>query len=276
MKKKLLFLIPIGVLLLCCNVSQGQSFRAMFLNPNVYRTYVDLKVKRIMNIQSKEVYSDSYTLVVSRHTPEGVNQQDKNMNVLDYKILSEDDNGNVIIRILPCVKFNGGNIEYDDDCTPGDDPSDYYFAIPKSSLLPLSKVLLSNKIVGNALVMPVKFRPSKEETGFSMTGEFTAGYAFGFRRKISKGPYGQTFLNFIPVMVGISAGKYFVRNSDATYSAKTDSWALSYSMGLMMTINRVNIGGFYGWDYMVGSQRNWFYQGEGWYSLGLGYKLKAD
>jgi hypothetical protein len=229
-----------------------------------------------MKIQSKEVYSDNYKLVVSRPAPEGVNQQIKNMNVLDYKILSEDDNGNVIIKILPCVKFNGGNIEYDDDCSAGDNPSDYYFAIPKSALQPLSKVLLSNKIVGNALVMPVKFRPSKQETGFSMTGEFTAGYAFGFRRKISKGPYGQTFINLIPVTLGISAGKYFVRSPDATYSTKTDSWAISYSVGLMMTISRVNVGGFYGWDYMVGDQKDWFYQGAGWYSIGLGYKLKSD
>jgi len=277
MKKRNLLLL--FVLLLSFNSRAfSQTLRAMLFNSNVYRTYVPIKCTRIMD----SAYNPSndatvYTISVERDTGNKLLPgQQTSLRAIDFKIVSEDDNGYVIIKILPCVTLGtGSTIIYDKDCksTPA---HNYYYAIKKSDLTPLSKVPLSNKIIGTPLVFPVKFRPSKGNIGFTMTGEFTAGYAFGFRKKLSKSPYSQSFISFIPLVVGVSAGKYFRQKDDGTYSDKSDSWSISYSYGIMFTVQKVNFGVFGGLDHMVGDQKDWFYQGSSWYSLGLGYKFKSD
>jgi hypothetical protein len=58
---------------------------------------------------------------------------------------------------------------------------------------------------------------------------------------------------------------------------KKDSYAITYyQAGIVLTLQKVNLGIFTGFDAMIDKQNNWFYQGEQWFSIGLGYKFKTE
>lgn len=272
------FSLMIGVTL----QSFGQSARALFLNPNVYRTYVPLKCKRIADLEGKPV-ADTTTYTISIESDKATfylheegSQQPYSTKAVDYKIVNEDDNGFVIIRILPCVRLDGKTIVSDSVKSCEDGPHDYLYAIKKDDLKPLSKVSLSSRIVGLPLLFPLKYRPDLNGESMNITGEFAAGYSFGLRIKPSRRPYQQFYISLLPLTFGVGSAKYFIKKQDETLSEKVDSWALAYSYGILFTVQKVNFGIFRGHDYMVGRQNNWFYQGKPWYSLGIGYKFKTD
>ncbi len=272
-------IFTIIAILFYSTIAFSQSFRASILNPNVYRTKVDLKVKRIMDKNFETIYDDDYIIKVDE------------LGHLDYKIIKEDENGYVIIRILPKTKlieepskddktktvkvikhFDGTLLKADKD-----NAYNYYFAVKKDDFKPMSKTLLSEKIVGIPLVQPLKLRPSKGSEGWILNGEFTVSYNFGLRLKLDKKPFSQNFISIVPFGFGIGSAKYFTENDDGTLTDKKDSYAVTYYQGgLVFTLNKVNLGIFTGFDAMIDRQNDWFYQGEQWFSFGLGYKFKTD
>jgi hypothetical protein len=44
----------------------------------------------------------------------------------------------------------------------------------------------------------------------------------------------------------------------------------------MRTWKKINFGAFISIDAMIDKKNNWFYQGQPWYSFGIGYKFKED
>jgi hypothetical protein len=259
--------------------SYGQSFKAMFLNPNVYRTKVDLTASRLIDKDLNTIYNDTFIIKVS------------DLGHLDYKIVNEDENGYVIIRILPKVKLltepspddpskTINVVRHTNDKqlkTDNNNAYNYYFAIKKDAFKPLGKTLLSTKIIGVPLVQPIKLRPSKGTEGWNLGGEFTVSYNFGLRIKLGKNPFSQNYLSIVPYGFGVGAAKYFKENTDGTLTEKKDAFAVTYYQGgLLLTIQKINFGVFTGFDAMIDKQNDWFYQSKPWFSFGLGYKFKND
>lgn len=280
MIKKTLLLTSIctfSTILICT----GQTFRAVFLNPNVYRSKVDLKAIRISDKKGEPISNDTVIIKAGRTSGSPG---------IDYKIINEDEGGYVILQVLPIVDLQ------QDPAAPAFDPnrktltvsdngkgvgfvdgSEFYYAIKKDAFKPLSKINLSTKIIGVPLIHPLKLRPNKGIVGWDLNGEFTVTYSFGVRQKIGKNPLKQFYITPIPFGFGVGAAKYFKENSDGTITDKKDSYAVTFGqMGILFTFQKINFGVFTGRDAMIDKQKDWFYQGKRWFSFGLGYKFKND
>lgn len=259
--------------------TNGQNLRAVALNPNVYRTKVDLKVTRILHKDLKTVFNDEYIIKVD------------DLGYIDYKVVKEDENGSMIIRILPKTIISSKPSETDKTKTINEvrhtnDPVlksatnnayNYYFAVKKDNIIPMTKTLLSEKIVGIPLVQPLKLRPNKSSLGWDLSGEFTVSYNFGLRLKLDKNPFSQNFVSIVPYGFGVGSAKYFTENSDGNFTDKKDSYAITYYQGgIVLTLQKINLGIFTGFDAMIDKRNDWFYQGEQWFSIGLGYKFKNE
>lgn len=244
----------------------GPYLRAIFLNPNVYYTKVELKLNKFTNDQGKLL-----------STPEEVTLKPTSGLTTRYKIVGTDGDY-TIIELLPRVRLNADNtITTEDPTSQTDNAANYTYYIKTKDFGINQKAILSEKIVGTPLVFPYKLRLQDEGDGATITTDFTVGYTFGLRLKASPAPYKQNFFTIIPYGLGLGSTKYFYKKSDNTYSEKKDGVAITYyTGGLLYTINKVNVGVFAGRDAMIDKQNNWAYQGKWWFSFGLGYKFKTD
>lgn len=284
--KTITLTIFFSIIFICC--SWSQHCRAIFFNSNVYRTRVDLQAIRLTNTNKKidTVYNEPFVIRATHTKNNG-----KIREFLDYKIISEDESGYMIIRVLPKVELAKEKVHPDStrminvvrykegDQEVGDSTNayNYYFAIRKDAFKPLGKTLLSEKIIGVPLVHPFKLRPDRAGVGWNLGLEFTVSYSFGVRFKLGKSPFQQNFFTIIPVGFGLGASKYFRQNADSTLTEKEDAVAITYyQAGLMFTVYRVNIGIFVGLDAMIDHRKDWVYQSQPWISFGLGYKFKKD
>lgn len=278
-------LLTLLILLLASASAFSQSWKAIFFNPNVYRTQVDIKAVRVTDIELDKIYNDTVMIKVSG--------KNSDLGHLDYKIVNEDENGYIIFRVLPKAKI----IE---ETSPSDDGSSktdlvlrhtngsllkeapenayrYYFAVKKDGFKPLAKTLLSTKIVGVPLVHPFKLRPEAGPEGWTLAPEFTLSYSFGVRLKLSNAAFKQNFITLIPYGFGVGATKYYKEKADGTLSEKTDAVSVTYYQGgVLLTLHKINFGIFGGFDAMIDKQKDWLYQGKPWFSFGLGYKFKDD
>src|SRR5687767_10810135 len=91
MKRFLLILLSYSFML----SAKTQSFKAIVLNPNVYRTRVNIEATRIYDVNGNK-YNDKVLIDV-----EG--------GYMDYKIISEDENRYIIFRVLPRVIYEAFN-----------------------------------------------------------------------------------------------------------------------------------------------------------------------
>lgn len=269
-------------LLIFCLISQasyGQTFKAMFLNPNVYRTRVDLRVIRITNLKLDTVYNDTFQIRLAGR------------GYMDYKIIKEDEFDNTIIRILPKARLQVERvhdtsnifidaIRYTNDVvlkSDSDNAYNYYFAIRKEDYKPLAKTLLASKIVGVPLIVPTKIRPQRKKEGWNLDGQIFVTYNFGLRKKLGRNPFTDNFITFIPYGIGVGAAQYFRENSTGKFVAQENTFAITYyQAGCLFTINRINMGALIGLDAMIDRQNDWYYQSQPWLSVGFGYKLSND
>ncbi|WP_223654105.1 hypothetical protein [Hymenobacter psoromatis] len=257
------------VLLLVSNLAYSQTIpylRAIFLNPNVYYTKVDLKLTQFSDDDGKLL-----------DVPKEVVLKPTSGLTIRYKIAGIDGDY-TIIELLPIVKINSDNtITAEDPSNEDDNAANYVYYIKSKDFGLNQKIILSEKIVGTPLIFPYKLRLQDKGDGASITTDFTVGYTFGLRLKTSSIPYKQNFFTIIPYGFGLGSTKYFYQKSDGTYSDKKDGVAITYyTGGLLWTINKVNVGLFAGRDAMIDKQNNWAYQGKWWLSFGLGYKFKTD
>jgi len=281
------------------------TWRAVFFNPNVYRSRLGLKGVIVGKERTNNTYTDSVYIPVNDRTKR-----------FDYKIISEDFNGYVIIQVLPRKKFvvePKNKIEYtetyrestdsgqkvltkvkvpsttpynvykvifaldSDNLNSDQDASKYYFGIKKDDFKPQSKILLSTKFVGIPLIHPFKFRTKTAGQGDDIVSSFTVSYNFGLRFKLGgTDAFKQNFVSLIPYGFGFGADKYFKKNPDGSTTAddKKDVVAITYYQGgILFTVQKVNFGIFAGVDKMIGNRKDWVYQDRIWFSFGLGYKL---
>ncbi|PSK92091.1 hypothetical protein [Taibaiella chishuiensis] len=260
----------VSVLFLSGGLASGQSFRAAVLNPNVYRTEVNFDAVRLSD-QHGNIYNEEVTVDVEGR-------------FMDYKIISEDENGYIIIRVLPRVIYETINTPHglknrirraargeEINCRT-DDGYYYNLAVKKENFPPLGKTLLSTKIVGVPLVHPFKLRAALGDQDWELQPEFSVSYSFGIRLRRG-GKFTPKYLTLIPYGFGLGNAKYFRAKDDP----KEDGVAITYyQAGLLYTWNKVNFGAFIGFDAMISKRNDWFYQGNSWYSFGLGYKFNND
>jgi hypothetical protein len=262
--KKLIFL---SVFFLAVNTSaQVCSYlRAVTLNSNVYTTKVDMPLKIFASKDGTLVNQKDVTIKPKAGTS------------FRYKIIGTDGDF-TIIKLLPRVKINEDNsITVDDPTTDAENGTEFLYFKKTSEFGLNQKNLLSEKIVGTPLIYPYKLRLQDKGEGASITTEFTVGYTFGLRLKLGSFPSKQNFFTIVPYGFGLGNTKYFYQQSDGTLTEKKDAVAITYyTGGILFTINKVNIGFFAGQDAMIDKQNNWAYQGNWWYSIGLGYKFKTD
>lgn len=249
-------------------LSKGCPYlRAILLNPNVYRTKVDLKLTQFAETDGKLLAA-----------PTEITLKPATGQSIRYKIVGSDGDY-TIIRLLPRMKLAAGNsaLVSEDKPEEKDDATRYVYCIKTKDFGLNQKILMSEKIVGTPLVFPFKLRLQDKGDGAVISTDFTIGYTFGLRLKTSKIPYKANFFTIIPYGFGLGSTKYFYQKSDGTYSDKKDGVAVTYyTGGFLWTISKVNFGVFAGVDAMLDKQNNWAYQGKWWYSFGLGYKFKAD
>lgn len=243
--------------------------RAIAFNSNVYKTLDEFELTKFSDLDGKPV------------TEEKVYLRPKTGKSIRYKIVSTDGDY-TIIKILPRVQQSLDvqtklNLVQVVDGAPLVDASKFLYFVKTKEIRPNRKVVLSEKIIGTPLIFPFKLRTQDRGDGATISTEFTIGYTFGLRLKLSKQPYKQNFLTIVPYGFGLGNSKYFYRKDDGSYSSKADAVAISYyTGGLMLTSNKINFGLFGGKDAMIDKQNNWAYQGQWWFSFGLGFKFKAD
>lgn len=263
MKSILTFLLIITSI--CCYAQTSSYLRAVLLNPNVYYTKVDLKVTQFLD-DDGNILTNPREFTIK---PNGL--------TVRYKIVGTDGDY-TIIEILPRVKINLDNtITVDDPQTDNENAANFTYYIKTKDFGLNQKITLSEKVVGTALVYPYKLRLQNKGDGATISTDFTVGYTFGLRLKLSKIPYKQNFITIVPYGFGLGSAKYFYKKDDGTYSDKKDGVAVTYyTAGLLWTVNKINFGAFGGRDAMIDKQNNWAYQGKWWFSIGLGYKFKTD
>lgn len=243
----------------------GAYLRAVFLNPNVYQTKTDLKLLRFSKVDGSLVTPPVETTLAPAAG-----------STIRYKIVGTDGDYS-IIQLLPIVELHTNNTITVERSIDETDATSYLYAIKTDAFGLNQKNLLSEKIVGTPLLFPYKLRLQDRGEGASLTTDFTVGYTFGLRLKMGRIPHKQNFFTIIPYGFGLGNTKYFFRKPDGQLSEKTDGVAINYyTGGLLFTINKVNFGFFAGQDAMIDKQNNWGYQGNWWYSIGLGYKFKTD
>jgi hypothetical protein len=136
----------------------------------------------------------------------------------------------------------------------------------------------------NILTIPFKFRPSvagfPSQLNSNFNGELFLGYRIDkFRRHFKNTPAGikDELLHW-----GVSGGIFGGIGSSViapwTTSYQTmdeyNGFVLSRGVGVLGSINRLNVGFAIGWDYLTDRDKNiWIHQNKIWYGLALGLNL---
>lgn len=123
-----------------------------------------------------------------------------------------------------------------------------------------------------ATVLPIKFRLGDgNKMYFDFGRDVTIGTTAGVRYKIGKDkPIYFSFLGGL----GVSSISLDSKNVDQQGFEPQSVIALTPSMGFTLEAYKVQLGVFVGWDHIAGDLgRKWIYQGEHWWSIGLGVSL---
>ena len=92
--------------------------------------------------------------------------------------------------------------------------------------------------------------------------------------KLGHNPFRKNTVTFVFYGAGVGKAKYFTEK-DEKLTEKEDGMAITYyQAGVLFTVEKVNFGGFVGFDAMLDKRNDWYYQSKPWFSVGLGYKFK--
>jgi hypothetical protein len=241
--------------------------RSMFLNQNVYKTKEVISLTRVYDLNNE----------VSIEEPEIIYRiKLDNLDFMRYRIVKEGNSP--FIRLLPTLKFipissSIVDIEMADrsEIKGKSNPSNFVFKV-NDEVVPNRQYLATERITGLPITLPIKFRKLDGEV--QLSGNFSIGYAFGWKVRVNNNPYNECFLNIIPYAISVGTDQYFARNADDSFTEKKEAFALNYAtMGIAYQFNKVNAGIFTGWDRMFNEKKDWVYQKKSWLSLGLGYKI---
>jgi hypothetical protein len=149
----------------------------------------------------------------------------------------------------------------------------------------------SKSIEIGALTIPFKYRFPFEKNKVDISDDFTAdlnvglyvGYTFGrinyvYRKNEDHEPIHRAKVTlggiFSASRVEIDSMKTLGAETPLAKDEKRAIAVFSPGLGLMLSIQKVRIGFFYGWDIAAGPYaKRWDYNKEGWFGFGVGYNL---
>ena len=126
------------------------------------------------------------------------------------------------------------------------------------------------RVTGGQLTLPFKIRKIHERETFRLTTDVTMGGYVGYTRKLSvQGDYRLT----IPLTAGLT---FINLNDNNTSAARSETDAavvpgLTWSTGLILQMDRYNIGLLCGKDYASEVGNDWEYHGKWWWSFAIGF-----
>ena len=137
------------------------------------------------------------------------------------------------------------------------------------------KFFAGTTFTGGVIILPYKFRPKiydrGEHKGFDFSKDITLGISGGIRQRVSH--YQPHYIDLL-LNVGISSVGQNTYNTDSVLKSNQDIAALTIACGLVLDMQKIQLGIFIGWDRVSDSNRNgWIYQGRPWLSIGFGYSI---
>lgn len=138
------------------------------------------------------------------------------------------------------------------------------------------------EVTVSALTIPLKYRFKVNDSisenytasinlnGFLgiSTGKSNFMYRKGVDSKINTEKYS------FGVLGGFSTVKLTTKNSKILEKKLNNNGLLSVGIGATYSFNKINVGGFYGYDFALGQDAtDWNYNGKPWLGIALGYSL---
>jgi hypothetical protein len=125
-------------------------------------------------------------------------------------------------------------------------------------------------LAAGILLLPIKLRGGGSRD-FDFSKDVTLGTVAGPRWRVHS--QRDVFVSAL-VGAGITAVTLNSENTGGIVTEATDRAAVTITTGVMVEVNRFQLGLMLGWDHISNpNQNNWEYQGHRWLALGLGYTL---
>jgi hypothetical protein len=153
------------------------------------------------------------------------------------------------------------------------------FKANETNLATYNKVIV-NQVVLGGMLLPIKIRPAREFNGVQYERHFatdvSVGPFVGYRFKFK----GNNYNSF--TTLGLFAGPTLIdyvstvsQTGSPTNGVNPDNmFAFTYGIGLVHEINGFQMGIVYGSDRVSGKRvKEWPYDGDGWFSLAIGYNF---
>lgn len=305
MKKKLTTLI----ICLICTLGFGQeSFKKVYNIPNeiYYPDSSTIKLKKVIKTKFKDLSKKERDSIVKKYPLGSKLSYEIERNVLGEKVkvsetitidslfyqkqIIEKKENVTRFGIKGFVKFEKSKLtvnpylikDKDGDFGKRDV---YYYELKNRQTIKLN----FNEWTVSALTIPFKYRFKDKDSNVSeeFTTDFNANLFIGrtffgktsfFHRK-DVGNISNTYKLTGGLLLGASTVTLNESNtSAATLPLDSDTEIIkglgTVGLGLTFSYNKINLGGFIGWDYSVGDDAGkWNYNKEPWIGFALGYSL---
>lgn len=148
--------------------------------------------------------------------------------------------------------------------------------------------LLFHEGTVSALTLPFKYRRKwkdsnlKEDLSTAINGNIFFGYSVGktsFFHQEKVGNKSNTWKLTAGLLVGASSVVLDKNNTDLTNhpingDAKFNKGIASLALGVTLSFNKINLGGFYGSDYLIqNGASDWNYNKKPWIGIAVGYSI---
>ena len=126
------------------------------------------------------------------------------------------------------------------------------------------------QVTGGQLTLPFKIRRSQEHSTFRLTTDVTLGGYIGYTRRLSEK---RDFYLTIPLTAGLTFINLNDNNTtlDLSLSETEVIPGLTWSTGIIVQLDKYNLGLLFGKDYASSVGNQWDYHGKMWWSFGIGF-----
>ncbi|MFN0036329.1 MAG: hypothetical protein ACKVUS_14790 [Saprospiraceae bacterium] len=126
------------------------------------------------------------------------------------------------------------------------------------------------QVTGGQLTLPFKIRRSPEHNTFRLTTDVTLGGYVGYTRRLSAK---KDFYLTVPLTAGLTFINLTDNNTtlDRVEADAEVVPGLTWSSGLILQMDKYNLGLLFGKDYASSVGDQWEYHGKLWWSFGVGF-----
>lgn len=156
------------------------------------------------------------------------------------------------------------------DTTPEGSPCKDSVVVPVEALQSGFWLFRHARVTGGQLTLPFKIRKISENHTFRLTTDVTVGGFVGYTRRLSvKGDYRMT----IPLTAGLTFININDHNTSADRSESDPAVVpgLTWSTGIILQMEKYNVGLLCGKDYASEIGDQWEYHGKWWCSFAIGF-----